>query len=57
MMFEPDDKKLESIKQMYESGEMTTGEIKKILIGKINVFLKEHQKKRSEEHTSELQSH
>jgi len=48
MMFEPDDKRLLRIKEMYESGEMTTGEIKKILIDKINDFLKEHQKKRKE---------
>lgn len=46
--FEQDDKKLEDIKQKYESGEMLTGELKAILIEKINAFLKEHQKKKQE---------
>jgi len=46
MLFEPSDKKLAEIKQKYESGEMLTGELKSILIEKINIFLKEHQKKK-----------
>ncbi len=46
MLFEPDDKKLAEIKGKYESGEMLTGELKDILIEKINTFLKEHQEKR-----------
>jgi tryptophanyl-tRNA synthetase len=45
-LFEPDDKKLEQIYNDYKSGEMLTGELKNILIEKINSFLKEHQKKR-----------
>ena len=45
-LFEPDDKKLEDIYRKYKSGEMLSSELKEILIGKINVFLKEHQKKR-----------
>ena len=48
IFFEPDDKKLEDIKQKYESGEMLTGELKVILIEKINAYLKEHQKKKQE---------
>lgn len=48
IFFEQDDKKLEEIKQKYESGEMLTGELKAILIGKINEFLKEHQKRKIE---------
>jgi len=48
IFFEPDDKKLEEIKKKYESGEMLTSELKAILIEKINVFLKEHQKKKQE---------
>ncbi|MFA5953180.1 MAG: tryptophan--tRNA ligase [Candidatus Pacearchaeota archaeon] len=48
MFFESDDKRLEKIKAMYESGDLSTGELKKILIDKINAFLKEHQKKRKE---------
>jgi len=45
-LFEPDDKKLEQIKKDYESGKLLSGELKKILIDKINVFLKEHQRRR-----------
>jgi tryptophanyl-tRNA synthetase len=46
MFFEPDDKKLEKIEQDYKSGKLLTGELKAILIEKINTFLREHQKKR-----------
>jgi tryptophanyl-tRNA synthetase len=45
-LFEPDDKKLKQIEEDYRSGKLLTGELKKILIDKINAFLKEHQKKR-----------
>jgi tryptophanyl-tRNA synthetase len=45
-MFEPDDKKLREIHNAYKSGSMTSGELKKISIDKINAYLKEHQKKR-----------
>jgi len=41
-LFEEDDKKIEEIKNQYESGEMLSGEIKKILIDKINAFLEGH---------------
>ncbi|MFW6378561.1 MAG: tryptophan--tRNA ligase, partial [Nanoarchaeota archaeon] len=44
--FEFDDEKLEDIKRRYESGEMLSGELKGILIEKVNEFLKEHQKRR-----------
>lgn len=47
MFFEPDDKKLEKIYNDYKSGKLLTGELKKILIDKINEFLAEHQKKRN----------
>lgn len=46
IMFEPDNKKLKEIEKAYSSGEMLTGELKAILIKKINDFLKEHQKKK-----------
>jgi len=46
MFFEPDDKKLKQIYDDYKSGSLLTGELKAILIEKINSFLKEHQKKR-----------
>jgi len=48
MFFEEDDKKLAQIEKDYRSGKLLTGELKKILIEKINSFLKEHQKKREE---------
>ncbi|MEK6913413.1 MAG: tryptophan--tRNA ligase [Nanoarchaeota archaeon] len=44
--FEPDDKKLQKIHDDYKSGKMLTSELKEILIKKINVFLREHQKNR-----------
>lgn len=43
--FEEDDKKLEEIYRLYKRGEMTTGELKKYVIGKINSYFKKHQKK------------
>jgi len=46
MFFEPDDNKLERIYDNYRSGKLLTGELKEILIKKINLFLKEHQKRR-----------
>ncbi len=44
--FEEDDKKLEKIYNDYRSGSLLTGELKQILIDKLNKFLKEHQRKR-----------
>ena len=46
ILFEPDDAKLKKIEQDYKSGKLLTGELKEILIKKINSFLKEHQKTR-----------
>ena len=46
IFFEPDDNKLKSIYEDYKSGKMLTGEIKAILIEKINAFLEVHQEKR-----------
>jgi len=43
---EPDDNKLKKIYDDYKSGKMLTGELKAILIEKINEFLKTHQEKR-----------
>ncbi|MBI2629450.1 tryptophan--tRNA ligase [Candidatus Pacearchaeota archaeon] len=48
MLFEPDDKKLAKIESDYRSGKLLTGELKEILIKKINLFLKEHQKAREQ---------
>jgi tryptophanyl-tRNA synthetase len=41
---EEDDKKLQKIYEDYKSGELLTGELKKILIDKMAQFLREHQK-------------
>lgn len=46
IFFEPDDKKLKAIHDDYKSGKMLTGELKAILIEKINSFLAIHQEKR-----------
>jgi len=47
MFFEPDDKKLRKIEEDYKSGKMSTGELKKYAINKINKFLKKHQERRA----------
>ena len=46
IFFEPDDNKLKSIYEDYKSGKMLTGELKVILIEKINAFLAVHQERR-----------
>jgi len=46
IMFEPDDAKLKRIHDDYKSGKMLTGELKEILIEKINAFLKKHREER-----------
>jgi len=46
MFFEPNDEKLAKIESDYRSGKLLTGELKAILIEKINAFLKEHQARR-----------
>ena len=46
IFFEPDDEKLKEIYDNYKSGKLLSGELKEILIEKINEFLKTHQEKR-----------
>ncbi len=46
IFFEPDDKKLKTIYDDYRSGKLLTGELKAILVEKVNAFLKVHQEKR-----------
>ncbi len=46
IFFEPDDSKLRAIHDDYRSGRMLTGELKAILIERINEFLHEHQARR-----------
>ena len=48
IFFEPDDTKLKKIYDDYKSGKMLTGELKAILIEKINKFLSAHQEKREQ---------
>ena len=48
IFFERDDSKLKKIYDDYKSGKMLTGELKSILIEKINEFLLVHQQKREE---------
>jgi tryptophanyl-tRNA synthetase len=44
--FEEDDRKLKKIYEQYSSGKLLSGELKQILIEKVNKFLKEHQRNR-----------
>ena len=46
IFFEPDDDKLETIRDDYKSGKLLSGELKSILVEKINGFLATHQKNR-----------
>lgn len=46
IMFEPDDSKLNKIEEDYRSGALLTGELKLILIEKVNAFLEKHREKR-----------
>lgn len=43
-LFENDDEKMAKIKKEYESGEMLSGEIKKLLIDKVNEVLENHRR-------------
>jgi tryptophanyl-tRNA synthetase len=46
ILFEPDDKTIEKIREDYRTGKMLTGELKTILVEKINKFLYEHNRKK-----------
>mgnify|MGYP000632753651 CR=1 FL=1 len=46
ILFEHDDAKLKKIEDDYRSGALLTGELKGLLIEKLNLFLEEHRKKR-----------
>jgi tryptophanyl-tRNA synthetase len=46
IFFEPDDDKLKTIYENYKSGKLLSGELKAILIDKINAFLAIHQQNR-----------
>ena len=44
--FEEDDNRLQRVYDDYKSGKMLSGELKQVLIDKLNAFLSEHQKRR-----------
>ena len=46
MFFEPNDKRIEEIRSEYESGQMLTGDLKDVLVGKATEFLREHRERR-----------
>jgi tryptophanyl-tRNA synthetase len=46
--FEPDDNRIKKIEEEYRSGKMLTGELKQILIERLNEFLEQHRQKREE---------
>ena len=48
IFFEPDDRKLKQIYDDYKSGKMLTGELKTILVNKINDFLRDHASKKAD---------
>ena len=45
-LFEPDDNEIGKIEQDYRSGRLLSGELKEILIGKLNAFLENHKARR-----------
>lgn len=47
VFFEEDDAKLAEYAEQYESGKLLSGEMKKLLIDKLNTFLAEHQRRRA----------
>ena len=46
ILFEEDDKKLKKIHDDYKSGKLLSGELKAILVEKLNAFLREHNKRK-----------
>ncbi len=48
IMFEPDDLKLKKIREDYLSGKLLSGEMKAILIEKVNAYLEEHRARKKE---------
>jgi tryptophanyl-tRNA synthetase len=46
MLFEPDEQRLKKIEGEYRSGQMLTGELKQILVDRLNAFLISHREKR-----------
>ncbi|MCY0850673.1 tryptophan--tRNA ligase [Sulfuracidifex metallicus] len=46
--FEEDDNRIEEIREDYKSGKILSGELKQILVDKLNDFLEDHRRKRDE---------
>ncbi|HID73131.1 TPA: tryptophan--tRNA ligase [Candidatus Micrarchaeota archaeon] len=46
ILFEPDDSELARVEEEYRAGKLLTGEMKQLLITKVNDFLAEHREKR-----------
>jgi tryptophanyl-tRNA synthetase len=46
MLFEPDDKELKRIESEYTLGQLLTGELKQILVDKLNAFLVKHRERK-----------
>ena len=47
-LFEPDDRKMETIAQDYRSGKLLSGELKQMFVDHINAFLEKHRARREE---------
>ena len=47
MLFEPNDKELKHIESEYTSGQLLTGELKQILVDRLNEFLVSHREKKA----------
>ncbi|HZY93349.1 MAG TPA: tryptophan--tRNA ligase [Candidatus Bathyarchaeia archaeon] len=46
MFFEPDDNRIEQIRNDYKNGRLLTGDLKNILVDKVTKFLQEHRERR-----------
>jgi tryptophanyl-tRNA synthetase len=46
--FEEDDNRIEEIREDYKSGKILSGELKQLLVDKLNYFLEDHRRKRDE---------
>ncbi len=46
--FEEDDNRIEEIREDYKSGKILSGELKQLLVDKLNDFLEDHRRKRDE---------
>jgi tryptophanyl-tRNA synthetase len=54
MLFEPNDKELKRIESEYTSGALLSGELKQLLVGKVNAFLAAHRERREKVNLDEF---